>query len=252
MADERSVEVRRDLDSVFPAIVLCGGLGTRLRGVVSDRPKSLASVAGRPFLAHVLDELAAAGIRHIVLSAGHMADQVVAFANTDVPEGMDVSVAVEPKPLGTGGAIRFAAELAGLTGDFLAMNGDTFFDGSLRVLMNEHVRHGARASLAAVMVDDATQYGAVRFHPDTWNVDRFEEKGTSGPNWINAGVYVLSRSVLGEVPVDTFTSLEREVLPRLAGQGLIAVPYPEATLLDIGTPAGYAAAAMRLTPRTES
>lgn len=229
-----------------PVVVLCGGRGTRLASVVADRPKVLADVAGRPFLAHLLGRLAAQGARRVVLAAGVGADQVAAFVGARGPDGLDVTVVVEPGPLGTGGALAFALDAAGLAEPVLALNGDTFFSGDLSVLAA--ARGDAPAALAVVRVPDAGRYGTVRFGADApgeapvGRVTAFEEKGAAGPGWINAGAYALAPATLAGIAPGTARSFERDVLPDLVGRA-VAVPFPAAAFLDIGTPDDYARAA---------
>lgn len=225
-----------------PAVVLCGGLGTRLRPVVADRPKVLAEVAGRPFLGWLLDHLCAQGARAVVLAAGHLADQIEAFVAANAPAGLDVRVVVEPQPLGTGGALRFAADAGRLAGPFLALNGDTFFSGALAQLAEARRQHDAPAALALVRVPDVARYGAVRFDEGTGAVAAFEEKGAAGPGWINAGAYAVAPTALVGLAPGVKASFERDVLPALVGRGLVAVPFPDAAFLDIGTPEDYARA----------
>lgn len=225
-----------------PAVVLCGGLGTRLRAVVSDRPKALAEVNGQPFLAHLLKHLVTEGIREVLLSAGHLSEQIGAFVKEYAPQGLKVQIVVETEPLGTAGALRLAAEAAGLKGVFLAMNGDTFFTGSLQTLVEAHVRQDAQLTMALAKVSDIARYGAVSFDASSRCVTAFAEKGRSGPGWINAGLYALSPDVLSSVPLGRPISLEREVLPSLIGNGLFAVPFENASFLDIGTPEDLARA----------
>lgn len=225
-----------------PVVVLCGGLGTRLRAVVSDRPKVLAEVAGRPFLGWLLAHLRAQGARMVVLAAGYRAEGIAAFASAEAPAGLDVRVVTEPAPLGTGGALRYAADAAGLAGPFLALNGDTFFSGALALLADAHRTRAARVTLALVHVPDAARYGAVQFDEATGGVTAFEEKGREGPGWINAGAYAVAPEALAGLVPGRPASFERDVLPGLVGRGLYAVPFPEAAFLDIGTPEDYARA----------
>jgi len=235
-----------------PIVVLCGGRGTRLRDVVADRPKVLADVGGRPFLAHLLDHLAGQAANQVILSAGHLGDQLEAFVRAEAFPGLDLRVVIEPTPRGTAGAIRFAIDTAGAAGNVLALNGDTFFSGSLRLLADRHAATGRVATLAVVRVPDARRYGTVRFDESSGDVTTFEEKGTSGPGWINAGVYGLSPAALSGVAAGVVASLEHDVLPALVDRGVTAVPYPEATFLDIGTPDDYARAGNVLQPRNAS
>jgi NDP-sugar pyrophosphorylase family protein len=231
-------------------VILCGGLGTRLRPVVDDLPKVLAPVAGRPFLAHLLTRLVGAGATRVVLSAGHLASQVEDFAESGAPAGLDIRVVTEQAPLGTAGALRYAADRAGIEGDFLALNGDTFFSGSLPRLATEHARAGAVATVALVQVPDTSRYGAVRSDDSTGAILAFDEKGVSGPGWINAGAYALSPSALAGVRFGSPSSLESDVLPTLIGAGLHSVRYHDAAFLDIGTPKDYALADSLLSPES--
>ncbi|HYE57695.1 MAG TPA: sugar phosphate nucleotidyltransferase, partial [Rhodothermales bacterium] len=179
-----------------PAVVLCGGLGTRLRTVVSDRPKVLAEVGGVPFLTLLLRHLQGAGVARVILSAGYRADQIEAYVRTDAPGRLTVEVVAEPEPLGTGGALRLAAHAAGLRTPFLALNGDTFCDADLAALVAAHkARPDALATLALVRVPDAARYGTVAFDPDTHRVAAFAEKQPGRAAWVNAGVYVLDPAV---------------------------------------------------------
>lgn len=241
---------------VLPVIILAGGPGTRLQSVVGDRPKVLAPVAGRPFLQHLLKRLAAEGVCDVVLSTGHMGDQVEAFVAKHSPDGMSVQCVHESGPLGTGGALAFAAEEAQIQGPFVAMNGDTFFGGSVAELVEAHsTTPGAKATLALARVDSVGRYGRVHFEEAESNasirVTGFAEKeaavAEAGAAWINAGVYVLAPDALGDVPQGEHVSLERVVFPQLVKEDTLwAMRFPEAPFLDIGTPDDYARAALVL------
>ena len=224
----------------LPAIVLAGGLGTRLRSVVADRPKVLAPVAGAPFLAHLLRHLGAEGVRDVILSTGHLGEQVEAFVEAGVPDGMRVRCVREEKPLGTAGAIALSVRSASVDGPFFALNGDTFFGGRLGALAESHTEAGV--TMALVHVEDASRYGRVRLDGD--RVADFEEKREGvGPAYINAGAYVLSPFVVDSIEADTFVSLERDVFPGLVEASQVrVVTFPEAAFLDIGTPADFARA----------
>jgi D-glycero-alpha-D-manno-heptose 1-phosphate guanylyltransferase len=221
------------------AVILAGGLGTRLRPVVADRPKILASVQGRPFLARLLDQVAAAGLRRAVLCVGYRSEQVEAAFGGEYA-GMRVAYSRETSPLGTGGALRQA--LPALNSDpVLVMNGDSFCHADLSFLWQWHHAHGAAATLLLTRVPDTRAFGRVQWE-DGGRVEVFEEKGANcGPGWINAGIYVISRRVLEGVPAEGAVSLEREVFPRWIDRGLYGCPS-EGPFLDIGTPASYAAA----------
>jgi D-glycero-alpha-D-manno-heptose 1-phosphate guanylyltransferase len=234
--------------SLPPIIVLCGGLGTRLRSVVPDRPKVLADVAGRPFLSYLLRHLLAQGAPDIVLSGGYRAEQITAYLENERDLDAHVRLIVESQPLGTGGAIRFAAEAAATPGTLIALNGDTFFGGSLQDLTRAHQASHARLTMALAYAANVERYGSVAIDPTTGGVLAFTEKGSRGCGWINAGAYVIEPEVLSEIPLERPMSLEREVLPRLIGRGLHAVAFEGVPFLDIGVPDDLARARQVFAP----
>ncbi len=221
-------------------IVLAGGLGTRLRAAVADRPKVLAPVLGRPFLDRLLDWLEARGARRVILALGHMADQVTAHVAAHPRPGVDVLASVEPAPLGTGGALRHALPL--LRGSpVLVLNGDSFVAADLAALRDLHERRRARATLTLTRVADAGRYGSVE-EDATGAITAFREKmPDAGPGLINAGVYLLEREVIAAIPAGRPVSLEREVFAGLCGRGLYG-SVQDAPFIDIGTPESFAAA----------
>lgn len=229
--------------SLPPLIILCGGLGTRLRPAVKDMPKVLAPVGNTPFLGRLLEHLKNQGARDIILSTGYGAEQVREYAEDGDQWSIRIRYAREPEPLGTAGALRFAAGEAGLRDAFLAINGDTFFSGQLKRLVDFHRDHKAKAAVALVRVENARRYGTVRFDAESGVIEAFLEKSAaSGSAWINAGAYVLEPSILKSVPTDSATSLEKDVFPHLVAEELFGCTFPDATFLDIGTPEDYARA----------
>lgn len=220
------------------AIVLAGGFGTRLRGIVDDVPKPLAPVAGRPFLAWLLDRLAAAGMRRCILATGYMAD-AIEHAIGARWRGMDIAYSVESEPLGTGGAIRLAAQR--LLGDGAhVLNGDTWLEYAPAAL--ESAAHDASTPLALALarVDDVARYGAVEVR-DGRACD-FREKGETGAGWINAGCYFLGTDALARLPGQAAFSFEREVLQPRALRGDVAAFTKTSGFIDIGVPEDYARA----------
>lgn len=216
------------------ALILVGGEGTRLRPLTETVPKAVMPLAGNPFLSYMIDWLARHGVDEIVLACGYRADVVRdVLGEGGSPRLRYVS---EPEPRGTGGAIKFAA--AELEERFLALNGDVLTDLDLSALIRSHEQRGARASLGLYPVDDATGYGLVKYDRDGAVSEFLEKPEVPGPGEINAGTYVLERSVLDLIPDGEMVSIERDVFPRLIGEGLHALPLP-GYWMDIGTPDRY-------------
>lgn len=218
------------------AIVLAGGLGTRIRDLHPDTPKALIPVAGRPFLAWQLDALAAAGIRRVRIAAGHLADHLTVWLASHPDPRFEIDVRVETQPLGTAGALRHAAhDLPAVP--LLVMNGDTLLPKlDLRAMC---AIRGARAVMAVAQVADAARFGTLKI--DARNLVRaFSEKGATGPGWINGGAYLLDPAILRVIAPDRAVSLERDIFPRLADAASIQAFRAEGPLLDMGTPDGLA------------
>jgi NDP-sugar pyrophosphorylase family protein len=227
--------------------VLAGGLGTRLRGVLPDSPKSLAPVDGKPFLEHLLLWLARQGVRRVLLGLGYRASDVVAFLERRPFPSLEIETVVEPEPLGTAGAVAFAAPHF-RSSPILVMNGDTIVDADLNEFLRAHCGSSAPASILCVEVDNAGRYGRVEIGPDNRLV-RFAEKdpAAAGGAWINAGMYLFERPFLERFAGIGKGSLERDVLER-APSGHIFAFQTKGRFLDIGTPETLALAPEVLTP----
>lgn len=223
------------------AIVLVGGEGTRLRPLTSDVPKPAVTLVDRPFLAYMLEWLGAHGVEEVVLACGFLPDVLrEALAGEEERAGLRITYCAEPEPLGTAGAIRFAAEALGdrLEDSFLALNGDVLADLDLGALIRAHRECGASGTIGLHRVDDSAAYGLVRCDESGAVLEFLEKTGEEVPGDINAGAYVLERSVLDLIPAGKQVSIEREVFPRLVGAGLHALPL-EGYWMDIGTPDRY-------------
>jgi D-glycero-alpha-D-manno-heptose 1-phosphate guanylyltransferase len=220
------------------AIILAGGLGTRIRQVVPDVPKPLAPVGGRPFLDILLAYLDRyASVGRVILAVCHQADRIVAAYGGRTGYRFALSFSVEERPLGTGGAVRKALEFA-TTRSILVMNGDTFVEVDVDELGGFHLRHGMAATVVACRVEDAGRYGIVRVDGEG-RVTSFEEKRPdAGAGTVNAGVYVLDRRLFDAVPADRVVSLERDLLPEWIGKGIRAFPA-KGRFIDIGVPESY-------------
>jgi NDP-sugar pyrophosphorylase family protein len=225
--------------SNITAVLLAGGLGTRLKPVISDKPKILADICDRPFVTFLLDQLLMADIRDVVLCTGYMADQVYEKLG-DVYKSLKLTYSKEDTPLDTGGALRLA--LPHIKSDIaLVMNGDSFVNVQFAVYIDWFLKKKCLASMLLVNVSDTGRFGKV-FVDENGRLFSFKEKGSdSNPGWINAGVYLMKKSLIETIPKQTPFSLERDFFPKLVGQGLYGFQF-EGEFIDIGTPETFALA----------
>jgi mannose-1-phosphate guanylyltransferase len=223
------------------AVVLVGGEGTRLRPLTYTTPKQLLPIVEVPLLERVLVHLAAAGVDEAILSLGYRPDAFVAAYPDGRAAGIGLSYAVEPEPLDTAGAIRFAARHGAVDETFMAVNGDVLTDVDLEALVDCHRRHDAQATLHLTAVDDPSRFGVVATDADG-RVLQFVEKPAAGEapsNLINAGTYILEPDVLDRIPAGRRVSIERETFPALAADGCVYGMASPAYWLDAGTPEAY-------------
>jgi D-glycero-alpha-D-manno-heptose 1-phosphate guanylyltransferase len=228
------------------AVILAGGLGTRLRPVFADRPKAMAPVLRRPFVTYLLDKLATAGLRRAVFLTGYRAEQIEQELGGSYA-GMTLLYSREQTPLGTAGALRGALPHL-TTRNILLLNGDSYCHVDLTSFADFHSQHRAEISLVITAVPDSGHYGQVVLATDNRIVsfaEKFQTRVRDQLGWINAGIYLLRRSLVEEIPQGRAVSLERELLPTwIAGdQGKRVLGYCcHGPFLDIGTPESYAAA----------
>lgn len=220
------------------AILLAGGLGTRLRAVLPDLPKPMAPVAGRPFLAHVLDALVEAGFESAVLAVGYRFEAIRDHFGTAY-RGMRLDYSVEASPLGTGGAIRLAADLTTADPVFV-LNGDTYLELDYHAMLAAHRASGARLSVAVCDVADVGRYGSLEV--ESGRIVGFREKGRSGPGLINAGTYLVSAEVMARIPPGRAHSFEQELLMPLVAEIRPLAYVTRGLFIDIGVPEDYARA----------
>jgi mannose-1-phosphate guanylyltransferase len=220
------------------ALVLVGGEGTRLRPLTRTAPKPIIPLVDRPFIRYMIDWLARHGVDEVVLSIGFLAHGIRDGLGDEIPGGPKLTYVEEPDRRGTAGAIKFAEEH--LHDRFLALNGDVLTDLDLSALIRRHEESGAKGTLAPYPVDDPTAYGLVRREEDG-EITEFLEKPDPAEidtDEISAGAYVLEREVLDMIPEGQEFSIEREVFPRLVGNGLYSQRL-EGYWMDIGTPERY-------------
>ncbi len=222
------------------ALIIAGGFGTRMRPLTYTQPKHLLPIANKPHIEHVFGHLQKHGINECVLLTSYLADAFEETVRNAKERGMSVEVAHEETPLGTAGALKNAESLLG-RGTFLAMNGDVLTEANLSGLIRFHRDRGAEATILLTPVDDPTQFGIVPTD-DSGRVQSFIEKPQPGEaitNMINAGVYVMERSVLSLIPSGEEHSSERQLFPRLVHKGSLYASATDAYWLDVGTPEKY-------------
>ncbi len=220
---------------MLPLLVLAGGLGTRIRTVVADVPKSLAPVAGRPFLDYQLANWAGQGVRQFVFLLGYQADLIEAFLHQAFSQGSladcEYDCVVEPELLGTGGAIANGVNRTGTTGQFLIANADTWLGSGLNEI------RGAGCAIGMMRVPDAGRYGGLVVREGL--VIAFREKQSNGDAaFINAGIACLESDLFDAWDVKPF-SLERQIFPGLAAAGRLRGVALECDFVDIGVPDDY-------------
>ena len=221
------------------AVILAGGMGTRLRQVVSDRPKVMAEINGKPFLYYVLDQLADVDIKRVVISTGYMADkieEVIGFSY----KGLKVDYSWEESPLGTGGALKLARQSIS-TKYCLVMNGDSYTEYDPVSLFMTHKQKNANITILVKAVGDTTRFGTNQMNKQN-EIIKFMEKGSNkGPGLINAGVYVMNTSTIHKIPKKTPCSLEYDFFPKMVGKAICGFDT-KGKFIDIGTPKSYSKA----------
>lgn len=221
------------------AIVLAGGLGTRLASVTSDIPKPMAPIGSRPFLEYLLDYLIEQGAEQAVLAVSYKWE-VIRKHFGDTYRGLSLNYSVEEQPLGTGGAILQALEF--LTDDeVVVLNGDTLFHVDLKGLANIHRNGGARLSIALKQVTDSGRFGRVEVSADGV-ISSFLEKSTGGPGWINGGVYMLHRELFADCRMPVRFSFEQDLVEPNIDRIQPRAFQSEAYFIDMGIPEDYARA----------
>ena len=226
------------------AILLCGGLGTRLRSVVSDRPKPMADIAGKPFLHYLVKMLSESGVKHLIFALGYMGEQIEAYFQSGEDYGLSISYSYEDSPLGTGGAIRNA--LSHVSGEnVLVLNADTYFHTDYESLLREQIKNKAAMTIASRKIEDISRYGAI-LKDESGRILRWNEKMSSDqvetprPGEINGGIYVMQKSLIEKIP-EGKQSLENDCIPAWLEDGLYLQAIPsDGYFMDIGIPEDYA------------
>jgi NDP-sugar pyrophosphorylase family protein len=221
------------------AIILAGGLGTRLRPVVADRPKAMAPIGGRPFLHYLLVAFARQGFDDIVLCVGHRAEQIEAYFGSGADLGVRLRYSLEAEPLGTAGALRLAEPLLDAD-EYLVANGDSYLGAACAPLFDKLHGSDASAVIALHRESETGRYGSVDLD-SRGRIKTFVEKDSdhgAQSSLINAGLYALRRSLIEMIPPGP-ASLERDALPRLADAGRLYGVELAGPFIDIGVPDDY-------------
>jgi len=221
--------------AVLKAVVLAGGLGTRLRERVVDLPKPMIPVSGRPFLEYVLDRLVEGGVRKVILSVGYRADSIRSHFGTDY-RGASLRYAVEAEPLGTGGAIMFALRDEDKY-PVLVLNGDTFLALDYRTFVHWYREDPTSVAIVLKKVPDVSRFGSVTIQKG--RVTGFVEKGRSGSGLVNAGVYIVCPTVFSEFGVSGKFSFEADFLERYCDSLKPRAYITDAYFIDIGIPEDF-------------
>lgn len=231
------------MTGALEAVILAGGFGTRLRGVIDDVPKSMAPVAGRPFLCHLLDALSHQGVGRVILAVHHMAEQIVVLGSRY--KNLRLDYVREEAPLGTGGAMRQA--LNHVEGaDALVLNGDTFLAVDYQVMIGQLRQTRSDLVLAARPVSDGSRYSLIQVDAGN-NVTGFLPSGAAGqPGLIGAGVYAMRSNLFSHFHLPPTFSFEADVLARLTGNLRVQAHLVEGFFIDIGVPEDYCRAQIEI------
>jgi D-glycero-alpha-D-manno-heptose 1-phosphate guanylyltransferase len=228
---------RSSEDAGLKAVLLVGGMGTRLRTVIDSTPKSLAPIGNRPFLELLVRQLAHQGIGRVVMCTGYLADQIEGAFGDGSAFGITIEYSREQHALGTAGAVKFAQRLLEGLPYFVVMNGDSFLDIDFDRLIQAHRFHRGLATIAVVSVENAARYGTVRVNSDNKITEFCEKTGHDCAGLINGGMYLFNSAILDHIPSGP-ASLERDVFPNILTLGVYAMKH-EGMFIDIGTPADY-------------
>ena len=233
------------------AILLVGGFGTRLMPLTKNTPKPMLTVAGVPVTEHQIAMAKAAGITEIVLATSYLSEVFIPYFGDGSKWGIKIKYAVEKEPLGTGGAIRNAAQLLDTNESVVILNGDVLSSHNLTEQIRQHEAHGADVTLHLTEVEDARAFGCVPTDSDGRVTAFLEKMENPVTNQINAGCYVFNPRIISKIPLDTVVSVERETFPQLVESGAKVFGFVEnAYWLDIGTPRALLKASLDIVKRS--
>lgn len=216
---------------ITEAIILAGGLGTRLQPAIGDIPKPMALISGKPFLEILINNLRLKGIKHIILSLGYKSEVIIDFVKREI-HNIRISFSVEPFKMGTGGAIRLAIEKVN-TNYVLVTNGDSFIDFNIQTA-NDYIDKYQASVIYGCYSNDTSQYGSIEYINNL--ITRFIEKKTSHEGIISAGIYVLPKKIFKDIPKLKPFSIENDFFSTIGPNNNFRIIISKDTLIDIGTP----------------
>ncbi len=217
---------------ITQAIILAGGLGTRLGKLTQETPKPLLAVAGKPFLEHLVNKLKSCNVTEVILSVGYLAEKIIEYFSDGKDFGISIDYVIEKKPAGTGGGVLLAKQQ--LKENFFVLNGDTYFDVDLLDLASFHEHTNATVTMALRHLYDTERFGTVVL--DRGYITGFAEKEKAGAGLINGGIYAMQRSVVEYFPGKPFISLEKDIFPCITEKRLLAAKEYDSFFIDIGLP----------------
>ena len=233
------------------AILLVGGFGTRLMPLTKNTPKPMLTVAGIPVTEHQIAMAKSAGITEIVLATSYLSEVFTPYFGDGSKWGIKIKYAVEKEPLGTGGAIRNAAQLLDTHESVVVLNGDVLSSHNLTEQIRQHESHDADITFHLTQVEDARAFGCVPTDSDGRVTAFLEKMENPVTNQINAGCYVFNPRVISAIPLDTVVSVERQTFPQLVASGAKVFGYVESAYwLDIGTPRALLKASIDIVKRS--
>ncbi len=218
------------------AVILAGGLGTRLKSVIKDIPKPMAEICRRPFLSYILDYLNNQGIKRVILSVGYKWKVIKDFFGSQY-KNLELEYAIEDKPLGTGGGLKNALKYV-CKEEVFVLNGDTFFDIDLNLFYNLHKSKNSKLSIALKKTENTERYGIVEIDENN-RIVSFLEKKKGGSGFINGGIYLLNKKFFNAVMQENNFSLEKDFLERYFREyEFFGFPF-DGLFVDIGIPEDY-------------
>ena len=228
------------------AIILAGGLGTRLRSILIDTPKPMAPVNGIPFLCYVIDYLGQYDYDKIILSVGYLHEKIIQYFGNSY-HSIQIDYAIETEPLGTGGGIALALSICE-NENVLVVNGDTLFKADLNELERFHDENNAALSIVLRHVDDTSRYGSVTIDEEGRITQFTEKRNTSGAGLINGGIYLINKSMMDRHLFPTKFSFEKDLMEKYVNEEPFFAMPSDAYFIDIGIPEDYNRAQSELIP----